>query len=49
MAENDLMQPKYGMYKKLMKHLREIDVTTFKNFVRVDPESFSIMIEDLSP
>jgi hypothetical protein len=28
------------------EHFRESEENTFKNFVRVDPESLSIMVED---
>ena len=37
------------MYEKLMKHLREGDVKSFRNFVRMDPEMFKHMVEDLTP
>lgn len=44
-----LKRHKYGMYEKLMKHLREGDVKSFRNFVRMDPEMFIQMVEDLTP
>lgn len=40
---------KYGMYHKLMKHLRQGDEPAFKNFVRIDPEMFNQMVDDLMP
>ena len=44
-----LKRKKYGMYEKLMKHLRDGDVRSFKNFVRMDPEMFQQMVADLTP
>ena len=37
------------MYEKLIKHLRQGDVKSFKNFVRIDPDTFNQMVEDLTP
>ncbi|XP_034039477.1 uncharacterized protein LOC117522184 [Thalassophryne amazonica] len=44
-----LNRHKYDMYEKLMKHLREGNVKSFRNFVRMDPEMFGQMVEDLTP
>ena len=44
-----LNRPRYGMYVKLMKHLSEGDAKSFKNFVRLDPNMFNQMVEDLTP
>ena len=44
-----LKRKKYGMYEKLMKHLMDGDVRSFKNFVRMDPEMFQQMVADLTP
>ena len=43
------MRPKYGMYEKLMKNLRESDGQFFKNIIRAGPELFNKMVEDLGP
>jgi hypothetical protein len=43
------MEPKYGMYEKLINHLRESDEKSFKNLFRVDPESININVDDLGP
>jgi len=40
---------KYGMYEKLMKHLKQGDVKSFRNFVRMDPGIFNQMVEELKP
>ena len=37
------------MYEKLLNQLREGDVKSFRNFVRMDPEMFTQMVEDLTP
>ena len=37
------------MYEKLTKHLRQVDVKSFRNFVRIDPDMFNQMVEDLTP
>ena len=39
----------YGMYEKLMKRLIHGDVKSFRNFVRIDPNMFNQMVEDLTP
>jgi len=44
-----LKRHKYGWYENLMKHLREGDVKSFKNFLRIDTEMFNQMVEDLTP
>jgi hypothetical protein len=44
-----LKRLKYGAYEKLMKHLREGDVKSFRNFVRMHPETFNQMVIDLTP
>ena len=44
-----LNRDKYGMYEKLMKHLEQGDVKSFRNFVRMDPGMFNQMVEDLKP
>ena len=44
-----LKRHKYGMYEKLMKHLKEGDVKSFRNFVRIGPEMFNQLVEDLTP
>lgn len=49
MREWILMRLKYGIYEKVMKHLRESDEKSFKNFVKVDLELFNEMVEDLGP
>jgi len=36
-----LNRDKYGMYEKLMKHLEQGDVKSFRNFVRMDPGMFN--------
>lgn len=41
MSEWLLKRHKYVMYEQLMKHLREEDVKSFRNFVRMDPEMFN--------
>lgn len=44
-----LKRHKYGMYEKLMKHLREGDTKSFNNFVRMDPAMFNQLVEELTP
>jgi len=38
-----LNRHKYGMYEKLVKHLRQVDVKSFRNFVTIDPDMFNQM------
>ena len=42
-----LTRDKYGMYEKLIKHLKQGDVKSFRNFVRMDPGMFNQMVKDL--
>ena len=44
-----LKRPKFGMYEKLMKHLRDGDTKSFRNFVRLGPEMFNKMVQELTP
>ena len=44
-----LKRHRYGMYEKLLNQLREGDVKSFRNFVRMDPEMFNQIVEDLTP
>ena len=44
-----LSRDKYGMYEKLIKHLKQGNVKSFRNFVRMDPGMFSEMVKDLKP
>ncbi|XP_069752422.1 uncharacterized protein [Narcine bancroftii] len=44
-----LQQQHHGWYEKLMKHLEEGDVRSFKNFLRVDPEMFRKLVAHLTP
>lgn len=44
-----LKRPKFGMYEKLMKHLRDGDTKSFRNFVRLGPEMFNEMVQELTP
>ena len=44
-----LQRQYYGWYEKLMKHLEEGDVSSFKNFLRVDPEMFRKLGSHLTP
>ena len=40
---------RYWMYEMLMRHLREGDVNSFRNFVKMDPRMFNKKVEDLGP
>uniref|UniRef100_UPI00358EEA32 putative nuclease HARBI1 n=1 Tax=Myxine glutinosa TaxID=7769 RepID=UPI00358EEA32 len=44
-----LQRQHHGWYDKLMKHLEEGDVRSFKNFLRVDPEMFRKLVAHLTP
>lgn len=44
-----LMRPSFGQYEQLMRHLAEGDVKSFKNFVRMDPDTFNQLVRDLTP
>ena len=44
-----LKRRRYGLYEKLMNHLREGAVRSFKNFVRIEPGTFNQMVADLTP
>ena len=44
-----LKRKRYGMFEKVMKHLREGDVRSFKNIVWMDPGMFNQMVADLAP
>ena len=48
MREYLLNRHTYGMYDKLIKHLREGDIKSFKYFVRMDIDNFNQMVEDLT-
>ena len=41
-----LTRDKYGMYEKLIKHLKQGDVKSFRNFVRMDPDLFNQMVTE---
>jgi len=43
-----LKRHKYGMYENLMEQLREGDVKSFSNCVRMDLEMFNQMVEDMT-
>ena len=45
MREWLLKRHKYGMYDKL----READVKSFRNFVKMNPDKLNQMVEDLTP
>ena len=44
-----LKRRRYGLYEKLMIHLREGDVRSFKNFVTMEPGMFNQMVANLTP
>ena len=44
-----LQRQHHGWYEKLMKHLEEGDVSSFKNFLSVDPEMFRKLVAHLNP
>ena len=37
------------MCEKLVKHFRQGDVQSFRDFVRINPDMFNQMVEDLTP
>ena len=43
-----LKRRRYGLYEKLKNHLREGDVRSFKNFVRMEPGMFNQIVADLT-
>ena len=43
-----LNRSKYGMYEKLINHLRRQDVKSFRNFTRMEPSMFDQMVKDLT-
>ncbi|XP_035661294.1 protein ALP1-like [Branchiostoma floridae] len=44
-----LDRPNYGLYDQLMAQLAEGDVKSFINFMRMEPEMFYKLVEDLTP
>ena len=44
-----LQRQHHGWYEKLMKHLEEGGVSSFKNFLSVDPEMFRKLVAHLNP
>ena len=44
-----LSRDTYGMYEKLIKHLKQGDVMSFRNFVRMDQGMFNHMVKNLEP
>ena len=42
-------RPEHGVYNGIMRELRETDPFSFKNFVRMNGESFSALLDKVSP